>query len=202
MGLLARQELGKPLRVALVREALVRVAGVGRVALRLRDQLLERLLTGRRPPELNVHPGRHLVDAVDGPADLAHDLADVLRTDDGRRGAGERLAAPGRQLGIAAHRVLELGAMRLDDVAAAARRSHGPTQQDVVDEDEIGRTVLAEGARVRLDPGLELCARAVLNALDLVALIAVQHEHGQQPADVRRGRSGAAEIEALGVRLL
>ena len=62
--------------------------------------------------------------------------------------------------------------------------------------------MVAQGARVRLDPGLELRARAVLHALDLVAVVAVQHEHGQQPADVRRGRDGAAEVEALGVRLL
>jgi uncharacterized protein (TIGR00661 family) len=92
--------------------------------------------------------------------------------------------------------------VRLDDVAAAARRPDRPAEENVVDEDEIGRPMVAQGPRVRLDPGVELCARAVLDPLDLVAVVAVEHEHGQQPVHVRLDRVGAAEIKALWMRLL
>ena len=71
----------------------------------------------------------------------------------------------------------------------------------MVAEDEVGRQLLAHRRRVRLDPAVELRARAVLEQLDLVPLVAVEHEDGQQAADVgpddaarHRGRSapGAA----------
>ncbi len=60
---------------------------------------------------------------------------------------------------------------------APARRADRAAEEDVVAEDEVGGIELAEHRRVRLDPGVELGARAVLEQLDLVALVAVEDEH-------------------------
>ena len=49
-------------------------------------------------------------------------------------------------------------------------------------------------AAFALDPRVELGPRAVLDELHLVALVAVEHEHRQQPADVRPYGDGAAEV--------
>ena len=92
--------------------------------------------------------------------------------------------------------------MRLDRVAGAGRGSDRPAEEDVVAEDEVGRQLLAHGRRVALDPVVELRPRAVLHELDLVALVAVEHEDGQQAADVRPDGARAAEVVALGMRLL
>ena len=92
--------------------------------------------------------------------------------------------------------------MRLDDVAAAGRRADGRPEQDVVDEDEVGRQPLAHRGRVRVDPRVELRPAAFLDELDLVALVFVQHEHGQETADVWAHGGGAAEVVVLGMRLL
>ena len=85
---------------------------------------------------------------------------------------------------------------------APARGADRPAQQDVVAEDEVGGQLLAQGGRVRLDPVVELGARALLDELDLVALVAVEDEDRQQAADVRPDRLGAAEVVALRMRLL
>ena len=61
---------------------------------------------------------------------------------------------------------------------------------------------LTHGGGVRLDPRVELLARAVLQQLHVVALVVVEHEDGQQPADVGPDDLGAAEVVALGMRLL
>ena len=92
--------------------------------------------------------------------------------------------------------------MRLHDVRAAARSADGPTQQDVVDVEEICGPLFADRRGVRVDPGVELRARALLQALHLVALVAVDHENGEQPADVRSHGGRSSEIEPLRLSLL
>ena len=56
----------------------------------------------------------------------------------------------------------------------------------------------ADGGGVRLDPGVELRPRAVLQQLDLVALVAVDHEDGQQAADVGPDDPRRADVVPLG----
>ena len=198
----ALEERREPRGIALVGQPLLGVPRIGRVEPSLREQAGERLGLRRRPPELDVDAGRDLVDAVHRPAHLAHDVADVPRADDRRRRSAQHLGTPRRELRVAAHRVFELGAVRLDDVAAAAGRAHRAAKEDVVDEDEIRRPVRAERGGVRLHPRVQLGARALLHPLDLVPLVAVDHEDRQQPADVRPHGLRAAEIEAIGMRLL
>ena len=60
----------------------------------------------------------------------------------------------------------------------------------------------ANGRCVRLDPRVELRARAVLEQLHLVALVAVEHEGGQQAADIRPDDPCRADVVTLGMRLL
>jgi hypothetical protein len=81
--------------------------------------------------------------------------------------------------------------VRLDDVRRAGRRADGPAEDHVVDEDEVGREALPHRRRVRLDPGRELLRRTVLHELHAVAVVAIEHEDRQQPADV--GRTVAAD---------
>ena len=77
----------------------------------------------------------------------------------------ERLASPRPASSlVAAHRVLELGAVRLDRVAGAGRRPDRPAEEDVVAEDEVGRQLLAHRGGVPLDPVVELRPGAVLHA--------------------------------------
>ena len=78
------------------------------------------------------------MDALDRSADLAHDVADVLGADDDGVRPGEHLAAPGGQLRVPAHRVLELGAVCLHDVGTGAGGAYGPAEEDVVDVGQIG----------------------------------------------------------------
>ena len=65
---------------------------------------------------------------------------------------------------VAAHRVLELGAVRLHGVARAARGRDGPAEQNVVREDEVGGQMLAQGRRVRRDVALTLGSAQVRRA--------------------------------------
>ena len=116
---------------------------------------------------------------------------------------GERLPPPGLELRAAAHRVLELGAVRLDRVAQAARGADRAAEQDVVREHEVGRCELAQRGRVRLDVALALLEREVLEQPRLEPLVAVEHEHGQQAAGSSgRTTSRAAEVERLRMPLL
>ena len=142
------------------------------------------------------------MDALGLSADVGHHLADVLRADDGRRCLREGLLPPRGELRVPAHRVLELGAVRLDDVAPADRLPDGAAQQHVVDEDEIGRKVLPHGRRVGRDPGVQLRPSGILDALDLVAVVLVDDEDREESAHVGAHRLGASEVEPLGVRLL
>ena len=139
---------------------------------------------------------------LDVPAHFVHHLANVLRPHDHGSRALERLAAPPRERCVSAHRVLELGSVRLHDVARAGRGSDRPAEEHVVDEDEIGGQVLAQRGGIRLDPRVELGACALLNALHLVPLVLVEHEDGEQAAHVGTDRGRSAEVVALGVRVL
>ena len=85
---------------------------------------------------------------------------------------------------------------------APAARARRPAEQDVVAEDEVGGQALPSAAAFASTQGVELLARAVLQELHLVALVAVEDEHGQQPADVGPDDLRAAEVVALRVRLL
>ena len=75
--LVAGQERGEPLRVPLVRQALVCVAGIRRVATRLLEQAGERLVARPRPPLVDIHARRHFVHALDVTDHLLEHLPDV-----------------------------------------------------------------------------------------------------------------------------
>jgi hypothetical protein len=72
----------------------------------------------------------------------------------------------------------------------------------VVAEGEIRREPLAQRSRVGFDPRVELGACAVLQQLDLVAVVAVDDEDRQEAADVRPHDLCAADVVPLGMRLL
>ena len=72
----------------------------------------------------------------------------------------------------------------------------------MVAQEEVSRQLVAHRRSVRLDPDIELLARAVLEQLDAIALVVVEHEGGQKAADVGPHDLSAAEVVALRVRLL
>ena len=116
---------------------------------------------------------------------------------------GERLRTPRAEIRPPTHRVLELGAVRLDREGRPGCGPDGPAEQHVVDEHELGGQPLAHRSCVRLDPSLELLAGAVGDAANVVeALVAVDDERGQEPRHVRPRRRRPAEVVRLGVRLL
>ncbi len=77
-----------------------------------------------------------------------------------------------------------------------------PAEENVVAEHEIRGKPRAERGAVRLDPAVELLPRAVLHELDLVALVAVEHEHRQEPPDIGPDDLRASEIVRVGMRVL
>ena len=95
-----------------------------------RAGLLEQRRRAPRPraraPLLDVDAGRHLVHAVDVAAHLLEHLADVRRADEHGLRSRERLGPSALELGSAAHRVLELRAVRLDGVRRAGSRGPPP----------------------------------------------------------------------------
>ena len=147
-------------------------------------------------------PGGTSITSVGVAAYLGEHGADVLGADERRACRREGLGSPGRERGVSAHRVLELGAVRLDGERRARRSADRPAEEDVVREDDVGRQERPERGRVRLDPGVELGPGAVLDAPDVVAVVAVEDEDGQEAADVRPHGRRAAEVVALRVRLL
>ena len=151
--LVAREERGEARGVALVGQALARVAGVRRVVARLLDQRRERLVARAERELVDVDAGRHLVHAVDVADDVLEHLADVRRADVGRLRGGERLGSPALELGPAAHRVLELGAVRLDAERRAGRGADRTAHQHVVREHEVGGQQLTQRCGVRVDVG-------------------------------------------------
>ena len=199
---IAREKLGQPLGVVLVRQPLARVAGVGRIGAGLGQQAPQGVLPGLRQPGADVDTGRHGADALDRSADLGDDVADVLGADDHRGGAGHRFCTPARELLVAAHRVLELRAVGGHGVARARRLGDRAAENHVAGDDEIGRQSLAHRRGIGGDPGVEFGARRVLHALHAIAVVLVDHEDRQEPADIRADRRGAAEVVLLGVRVL
>ena len=88
--------------------------------------------------------------------DLLEHRANVLRPDIRRLRLCERLSPPLAELWSAAHRVLELGAVRLDAERRTTRRSDRAAHQDMVGEHEVGRHQLAKSSGVRVD----VCVRS------------------------------------------
>ena len=110
-----------------------------------------------------------------------------------------RFSPPLLELGAAAHRILELGAVRLHAEALAARGADGPPMQDVVGEDEVGGQQLAQRCGVRIDVGVPLGLGELLQQARLEARVAVKHEHGQQaPRKLRHHDLRVPEVEVLG----
>ena len=197
-----REEDLQPLGIAVVGKPLVRVARVRLVAHGLLEQLPERLGPRLRPERLDVDAGRNLVDPIDVADDGLEHLPDVRRADEDSSGVGERLASPAGELLVAAHRVLELGAVGLDGEGQAARGSHRPSEEHVIGEDQVGGCELAQDGGVGLDETVSLFLRGVLEELRLHPLVPVEDEHGQEAADVGSHRLHAAEVVELRVRLL
>ncbi len=92
--------------------------------------------------------------------------------------------------------------MRLHGIRRTGRASDRPAEQYVVAEEEVRGNVLTNNGRVRLDPGVELIARAVLEQPHAIALVVVEHEDRQEAADVGPHDLRAADVEPLGVRFL
>ena len=163
------------------------------------DQCGERLLAGLGPELVDVHARRDDLDPIDMAADLVQHAADVLRAgeDDLRR--GECPGTPAREIGPAAHRVLELRPVRLDAEAHAARCADRGAEQDVVREHEIRRRELAERRGVRLDVRVPLRLREVREQPRVEPLIAVEDEHGQQAAG-QLGHDDARAAEVVPLR--
>ena len=202
LRLVAGEEGLEPFGVPLVGEALVRVAGVRRIGAALGEQVAKRLVARQRCEQLDVDSRRDDVHPVDVPDDLVEHLAGVLGADEDRLGTLERLPPPRRQLLVPAHRILELGAVRLHGEARAARGGDGAAEDHVVREDEIGGQALAERFRVRGHVPLALVGREVLYQLCLQALVLVEHERGQEPSDVGAHDPRAAEVVQVRMRLL
>ena len=149
------------LRVALVGQALVAAARVGRVGLGLGEQIGESGFAILQRELLDVDARRHGVHPVDVTDDLLEHAADVLRADECRLCGGQRLAPPALELRTSSHRILELGAVRLDAERRTGRLADRSSEQHVVDEDEVGREP-AQHLCVRCDVCGALAGRQVL----------------------------------------
>jgi len=142
--------------------------------------------------------------AAQRPADdLLEHRTDVRRADEDGVGAGECLRPPPLQLGPPAHRVLELGTVRLHRVARAGRGRDGAAEQHVVREYDVRRQQLAHERCVGLDVAFALIRREVLQQPGLETLVAVEHEHRQQPVgQLRHEDARAADVVPLRMPLL
>ena len=115
----------------------------------------------------------------------------------------ERRSRPLAELGAAAHRILQLRAVRLDAERRAARRSDRAAHQHMVGEHEVGGQQLPQRGRVRIDVCASFGLGEVLEELRIEPLVAVHDEGGQQAAgQVDRDRPRAAEVVLLGRPLL
>ena len=79
------------------------------------------------------------------------DAADVRRADIDRVGRLEHVSTPLLELRPAAHRVLELRAVRLDAEGRARAGADRTAHQDVIREDEVGGQQLLQRGDVRVD---------------------------------------------------
>ncbi len=69
---------------------------------------------------------------------------------------GERLGSPPLEVGTPAHRILELGAVRLHTERHAGREPDGAAEQHVIGEDQVGREQGAQRCSVGFDVGRAL----------------------------------------------
>ena len=140
------------------------------------------------------------------PRDVSHDvlqhLANVPGADEDRLGVLEARATPCSEVLVAAHRVLELGAVSLDREWKSGGDRDGPPEQDVIREHEIGRRVSAQSGRVQGDVTIALRAGAILQQLGLEAFVAVEDEDGQHTPDIRSEGARPPHVVPLRVRLL
>ena len=196
------EERGEPFGVPLVGQPLLAVAGVRRIVPGFCEERLESLRSLLGAPQVDVDSGRNLVDALDGAADLGEDGANVRRADEGGAGRCKRFGAPGAELRAAAHRVLELRPVRLHRIRRTGGQPDGPAEQHVVREHEVRGQAVAHRSRVRLHPCFEVVAGALVDEADVVPLVAVEHEHRQEPTDVGSDRRRRAEVVRLRPRLL
>ena len=126
----------------------------------------------------------------------------MLRPGEDGGGIAKRTASPLAELGVAAHRELELGAVRLHGVRASDRGADGPAQEQVVRQHEVGREVLAHGGRARLHEALALGPAEILDASSLHVLVAVDDEHRQEPAHIGPDHLCPADVVPIGMRIL
>ena len=82
----------------------------------------------------------------------------MARPDEHGLGLGQGLSAPGGELRVVPHGVLELRAVRLDVEARSGRYADGAAEHDVVAEDEVGGKLVPQGRRVQLHEPLQLLA--------------------------------------------
>ena len=113
--------------------------------------------------------------------DVAHDVlehgADVRRADEDRLGTGERLAPPRRQLGVAAHRILQLRAVRLDSETRTAGGRDRTAEHDMIREHDVGRQLFTDRRGVQGDVTVAFGGRELRQRPRLDPLVPVEHEH-------------------------
>ena len=92
--------------------------------------------------------------------------------------------------------------MRLDGKRQPARVTDGGAEQHVVRKDQVGRHVRAQRGGVECDVACPFVDGEILQQLRLHTLVPIEHENGEQPADVRTEHLGSREVVTLGMRLL
>ena len=190
----AVEERREPAGIPFVRPALLAIPGVRRVPPCLVDQGGERGVAALGTPQVDVDPGRHLVDTGNRTADLSEHLPDVGGADEGRARVPQRLPPPLTEIGTAPHRILELGAVRLHGERLPRGDADGTAEQHVVREDEIGGRESTHRRGVRFDPPVQLLPGAVRYPPHLVSGVAVDHEDGQKRPDIRPHRRRTSEV--------
>ncbi len=190
-------------RISLVRQPLLAVTGIGRVATTLGEQVRERFGAVLGPEQVDVDTRRHLVEALGVSDDLLEDAADVRGADEDGARAVERLRASVTSSSLPRIEYSSSDAVRLDGIACAGSSGYGTAGQHVVREDEVGGELALERARVRVDVAGELDGRELLQQPRLEPLVAVEDEHRQKPVrQLRPHDLGPAEIEPRRVRVL
>ena len=197
------EERLEPVRVPLVGQPLVRVAGVRRIGPALGDQVAQRLVARaagrtrrRRRPAGRRARGRRGRRPRRAPCGCAPSRRRPPRRPRATL-SPTRDSSSFPRIEYSSSR-----AVRLDRVPGPRRRRHGPAEHDVVREHEVGRQMRPERFGVRRHVALAFVRGQVLHETHIHALVLVEHEGGQQPADVRADDGRPAEVVFLRVRLL
>ena len=176
-------------------QPLVRVARVRRIVPRLVEQAGERLLARPRAPLVDVDaraapraPGRR--DRRRPPAPRG--CGRSRRRPPPPRASASRPHADSAALPRIEYSSSEPCALTAKRAPAAAPT--GPPSRTWFAKTRSAGRCSRSAAAFRSTQRVELGPGAVLDELDLVALVAVEHEDRQQPADVRPHRRGAAEV--------